>query len=174
MLIFSADNFFINKTTGVYEFNPGKLKEAHGSCIMGFALALFHKQVKHVTIMRGCPGSGKSTWIKDNAAELDTVIDNTNPTAVDVAPYAALASAYDVPMEVVTLMSDPEIAAARNVHGVPYDAVLKIAKKVEDNSNMNFWKHKIVYQQLDLTNRKLVEELANKIEAMRKANGVNQ
>lgn len=124
--------------------------------------------MKHVKVMRGIPGSGKSRYIADHfpgalvvsadhhfikngeyvfvQAELKTahlecwrkflaalsvnhpliVVDNTNTSNVDVAPYVQPAEAFGYEVEIITIKVDPAIAAARNVHGVPEDVVIRM------------------------------------------------
>ncbi len=117
--------------------------------------------MQHVVILRGAPGSGKSTYAKKkypnytivsaddymmendeyvfhpsklqdahnackreflHALELgeDIVVDNTNILATNVAFYAEAALAYGAKLDILTLdIRDCEIAANRNIHGVP-------------------------------------------------------
>ena len=129
--------------------------------------------MKTVVIMRGCQGSGKSTYVKDNFTNADfvvsadsyfevngvfrfdgsklqeahnrclrlfvdtvqrgvqtVVVDNINSLPVHFAPYGALAEAYGYRVRVVTLMIDPEKAAARNIHGVRLKKVLSVHQDV--------------------------------------------
>ncbi len=127
MNVFSADRFFMYD--GKYVFDPAKLNEAHGACLRGFAenVRIWRPSsvYRHVTIMRGIPGSGKSTWIEQHESDLDVVVDNTNILAIDVAPYAALAAAHNLPFEIVTIAVDHKLAAQRNTHGVPAEIVLR-------------------------------------------------
>ena len=145
MRLFSADHFFINPRTGAYEFNPAQLPEAHGSCLRGFVGAVL-KGARRITILRGIPGAGKTTWATANAAALDLVVDNTAVHAADVAPYAALALAYRVPFEVVTLRVPPAIAAARNIHGVPVAAVHRAAQFLDRGTKdlPPRWPHRVI------------------------------
>lgn len=103
--VVSADNYFVG-SDGVYRFDPTKLGAAHGDCLRGFVGAL----------MKG----------------LETmVVDNTNTTVVEMAPYVALAAAYGYAVEIVRVVCDPAVAAARNTHGVPERAVRAMAERLE-------------------------------------------
>lgn len=102
--VFSADHFF-EDSEGNYNFDPSKLGDAHGLCLRTFATQLMLEDV-----------------LEDNS-KTTMVIDNTNTTAVEVAPYAQLALAYKRPLKIVTLLCDPEIAHARNAHEVPFKTV---------------------------------------------------
>jgi len=55
-------------------------------------------------------------------------VDNTGINVVDIAPYCALALAYGHDLKIITLLCDPEVAAARNVHGVPPASVKRMAR----------------------------------------------
>ena len=102
--VVSADNFFVED--GVYRFDPTKLGAAHGDCLRGFVAAL----------MKG----------------LETVVvDNTNTTVIEMSPYVALAAAYGYETEIVRVVCDPAVAAARNSHGVPERAVRAMSERLE-------------------------------------------
>lgn len=116
---YSADNFFINDK-GVYVFDPPKLPQAHGRCLKEF--------VQHLERRTG----------------VDAVIDNTNTTAVEVAPYAALALAYGHELEIVTLQCDPIVAWGRNTHGVPVEAVKAMHRRLTEAQLMPWWPHRVV------------------------------
>ena len=89
----SADQFFIDPA-GVYQFDPRKLGEAHRWCYRSFLTALSHN---HDII----------------------VVDNTNTQLFEFYGYAQAAWAHDYTVEVVRMDTPVEVAAARNLHGVP-------------------------------------------------------
>lgn len=143
-IIVSADHFFVD-AAGEYRFDPSKLGEAHGACLRSFVSWLQDGgkgKVRKVTILRGIPGCGKSTLIEKGLYPLgDLIVDNTSTTVAEIAPYAALALAYGAALEIVTLDVDPE--TAHNTHGVPPDAVKRMAKRmVEVEKELPlYWKH---------------------------------
>lgn len=92
--IVSADDYFVNEETGAYEFDPAKLGEAHAECLRN-------------TIELIRLGSGL------------IVVDNTNATAVEIAPYYALADAFGYECKILRVETEVDRAADRNVHGVP-------------------------------------------------------
>jgi hypothetical protein len=102
----SADHFFMEE--GEYKFDVTKLGEAHASCLRRFVDLV-------------------SSGSKDNTV----VVDNTNTTGTEVAPYAALATAYGHELKIITIVVDPEVAHARNVHGVPLKTVKDQYKRLE-------------------------------------------
>jgi len=110
-IVVSADHFFDK----LGRFDPSLLPEAHGECLRNFTGALLAK--------------------KDSI-----VVDNTNTTTVEVAPYWALAAAYGYEVEILRIVCDPEVAAARNVHGVPPGAVAAMQKRIDQfESQMPPW-----------------------------------
>lgn len=55
----------------------------------------------------------------------NVVVDNTNTSNEEVAPYLLVAAAYGATARIIRVSCDPETAWKRNTHGVPY-AVVKI------------------------------------------------
>ncbi|MEK7764912.1 MAG: AAA family ATPase [bacterium] len=107
----SADAYFLD-SRGKYAFDFHRLSEAHGQCLRGY--------VRH--LQDGTPNN------------VPLVVDNTNCTLVELAPYVALALAYDRPLEIRApgvskeMLTEDEPApvaewAARNTHGVPLQGV---------------------------------------------------
>lgn len=100
----SADDFFMKG--GTYAFDATKLGEAHAECFKSFMRAMAF----------------------DRAL---IVVDNTNIRAWELAGYVQVAKHCGYEVEIVRLDVAPGIAAERNVHGVPYDSVIRMAKNVE-------------------------------------------
>lgn len=100
-VVCSADDYFLDRH-GVYHFDPTKLGKAHASCMRKFIEALINKK-------------------------REIVVDNTNTTVMEMAPYYLAAQAYDRSVTIVHFDIDPRIAAARNTHGVPAAAVERMA-----------------------------------------------
>ena len=95
--ICSADKFFTD-ADGNYNFNPALLGGAHGACLRDFA-----------------------GWLQTGGSDL-LIVDNTNTTVAEVAPYAALALAFGYELEIVIFKikdrEDMEKCVTRNTHGV--------------------------------------------------------
>jgi len=117
--VVSADNFFM-QGVGVdrkYVFDPSKIGDAHANCFWKFIQEL---------------QSGYHT----------VIVDNTNTREAEIAPYMLGAAAFGYRAKVVTLQCDPKVAAARNVHGVPEEVVLKMAELL-DKPLPPWWEHEV-------------------------------
>jgi hypothetical protein len=104
--VVSADNYFIDRH-GNYNFDPKQLPKAHGECLRKFV---------------ECVSTGKSF----------VVVDNTNCSIAEVAPYMALSNAYEYAVEVITMLPrggwlDYQSYADRNLHGVPASGIQRQA-----------------------------------------------
>ena len=99
--VVSADDFFVDRE-GVYRFNGAYLGAAHGECLREF-----------VEVLQGL----------EDAPDALVIVDNTNTTVAEAAPYMALAAAYNFENTLVDVEAPVEAAAARNVHGVSPEAV---------------------------------------------------
>jgi predicted kinase len=132
--------------------------------------------MKKVIIMRGCPGSGKTTFLKkihpsaficsavnyhtdskgnykffpkgvsaahaysqnaflaalQNSQEL-IAVDNTNVKLWEFDWYLETAEAYGYVVEIFRMkVEDANVAAKRNIHGVPVEKVLRMHESMED------------------------------------------
>ncbi len=114
----SADDFFLD-SKGFYYFLASLLPVAHGKCLRTFVEDL---QNPNLTT--------------------DIVVDNTNTTVAEIAPYAALALAYGAELQIVTLMCDVETATARNTHNVPHGAIVRMATNLASRELPPWWSHK--------------------------------
>lgn len=115
----SADDYFMR--SGEYRFDASKLSEAHGACLRNFV-----------------------SLLQDSTDEV--VVDNTNTTVAELAPYAALAQAYGYELQIVTLHCDPDIAHTRNRHGVPLDAIRRMNERLLARQLPPWWPHSDVPQ----------------------------
>ena len=98
-IVVSADHYFIGGD-GVYRFDPSKLGAAFGACHRAF-----------------------TEYIQTGTAPV-VVVDNTNTTLVEIAPFVAVARAYGIEPEIRAWVgSPPEHALTRNTHGVPAETV---------------------------------------------------
>lgn len=98
-IICSADTFF--EKDGSYVFNPSLLPQAHGECLRKF--------------IQNCELAYADEHKYDNENR-NLVVNNTNLSSEELAPYVAIAQAYGHPIELVTVHCQPHIAAARSLH----------------------------------------------------------
>lgn len=110
--VVSADDFF--EKSGVYVFDYNKLSEAHGECFLIFLTLLFNKN------------------------EL-IVVNNTNTSVIEMAPYVAAANAFKASLELITLIKDPVLCAERNVHGVPLKSIQNMLFKIKSRTIPKNW-----------------------------------
>lgn len=76
--ICSADHFF-TKDDGTYEFDPSKLGEAHAACLRKYVDAIL---------------------LRVKGRQFPIIVDNTNLTDTELAPYVRIAQAYDQPFTI--------------------------------------------------------------------------
>lgn len=98
-IVLSADDWFLSADGGWF-FDPAKLGEAHSWCLKRFLEGV----------------------IKTKAT---LIIDNTNCSIAEVAPYAAVALAIGQPLHIITLVGAPDKCWRRNKHEVSFDSVLR-------------------------------------------------
>ena len=114
----SADDYFVQDSG--YRFNPAQLGEAHAWCLRRFIYQL-------------------STYTGGDSS-LTVLVDNTNTAAIEIAPYMAIAAAYNVPAKIVTIECDLDLAFRRNQHNVPMSTIQKQAARIKQ-SHSQFPKH---------------------------------
>jgi hypothetical protein len=112
-VVCSADDLFYDETD-VYAFDPARIGEAHGECFLSVLAALRHGTER-------------------------IVVDNTNTTAVEIAPYVLAAQAYGYDHEVWTIPCDVDVAITRGVHGVPADRVRAMAAALDAEQMPPWW-----------------------------------
>ena len=104
-VVCSADDYFM--VDGEYIFDPAGLGEAHTEC--------FEKCLSSVT---------------DDEAVV--VVDNTNTQRAEFTPYVMLGRQAGYDIQIVHIAVDVDIAAERNTHGVPADAVRRQHDRFEE------------------------------------------
>ena len=109
--IYSSDFFFYQRNAR-YDYDPTRQGDAHAWNLRRYIEVVRNPHVLHD----------------------DTVIivDNTNTTVAELAPYWAAARAYDHHITLRTIFCEPDVALRRNVHDVPAEVVLKLAKQLEE------------------------------------------
>jgi hypothetical protein len=138
-VVVSADHYFMKSLRDTfppraqcrYDFDPKKLSLAHGECFRNFI----------ATLQSG--RGGMSGYQYDNV-----IVDNTNTTECEIAPYILGAQAYGYEAEIVTMippkgMNDEDYIHAcseRNSHGVPYSGVRSQFFRLKDRNLLPWWK----------------------------------
>jgi predicted kinase len=117
--IFSADDWF-NDTDGKYRFVADELPIAHAFCLRRYTRAVTDAATDQTHTI---------------------VVDNTNTTVAEIAPYYALADAFGHAVEIITLHVSPEVAAARNVHGVSLKTCQDMRHRIMTRNLPPWWKN---------------------------------
>jgi len=107
----SADDYFTVGSS--YRFDHAKLGKAHAECFRNAILTV--------------------------QANQDCVVDNTNSTTLEIAPYYQLAKAYNYNVVIVKVKCDVNKAASRNVHGVPEQGVKATARRCANLKLPPYW-----------------------------------
>jgi predicted kinase len=117
--VVSADHYFM--VEGEYRFYASRLGEAHGACFREFVRLL---------------QAGRSV-----------VVDNTNTTAIEIAPYVLGAQAYGYECRIVTVVvpeSRLHAAAERNRHGVSLDVIRAQYERLQRRELPPWWAQETV------------------------------
>lgn len=112
--ICSADRFLVGDD-GVYRFTPERVQAAHEHCLRAFVEALQTGASKHV------------------------VVDNTNLTVAEMAPYIALGRAYGAQIRIWHLDASPAVCRARQRHPVPADTWATMMQQLDEFSAPPWW-----------------------------------
>jgi predicted kinase len=134
--VLSTDDFWLD-AEGKYNFDPKKAGEAHA-----WNLRRFVDFVKYWYEVQ-------EDEVDDCKADVTVVVDNTNTTVAELAPYAAVAGAFGFNVEIITIDVTTDIAHPRNVHSVPQPVVHGQRRNLVANNGYipKWWKHKIVTQE---------------------------
>jgi len=108
--IVSADDYYM--VDGVYKFDAGKIQQAHNQCL--------RRYTTYLSSLLAQPGP------------MMLVVDNTNTTAVEIAPYYRLAQAFGWQVEIHLFDCDVATSVRRNVHGVPESVIYKMAANLQE------------------------------------------
>ncbi len=92
--VVSADDY--HTVNGVYDFKPEKAREAHNTCLRRFVI-LTVPPIPHELV----------------------VVDNTNISPWEIAPYYRLAEAYGYQPRIINCICPLKVCKKRGLHGVP-------------------------------------------------------
>lgn len=117
-VVCSADHFFEDKN-GNYNWRENLLFVAHRTCFNKYVQAL------------------------DNPSVSCVVVDNTNTKREYMRDYVREANKRGYSVNIVAVIADPNVAAQRNVHGVPKDTVDAMFAQMQNTLRLGFpddWK----------------------------------
>lgn len=120
-VVCSADAWFTGED-GVYRFDPRQLPQAHQACMRRFVEAL-------------------------QAGAAEVVVDNTNTSPVEIAPYVLVGEALGAEVEILTIRAAPKVAYARQTHGVPAEAFAAMVRRLAEGTDAmpRWWRHREVW-----------------------------
>lgn len=95
----SADKFHM--VGDEYQYDPRKQGEAHAYCLREYTRGII------------------------NGID-EIVVDNTNTTCVELAPYVRLAEAFNLNYQIIYLVCDVQKAFSRQIHKVPINTMLSM------------------------------------------------
>lgn len=144
-MVLSTDDHHIDPD-GVYRFKSERLGEFHDVTLRRFAGAMLNE----------------SEWVANNFAvrvpeDRVVVVDNTNVRMFEVAPFYRLAQACGHDVEIVRVYCDPDVAAARTLHGVPLARVREMAASFDPLPP--WWKVKYVFPEGSINRTPLLHGL---------------
>jgi len=99
-------------------FSPRLLGEAHAQCLTKFIDRIY---------------------AHDNSSGNTIVVDNTNTTTLEMAPYVSIAMARGYKVRLITFNCEVETALKRNVHGVRQDVLLNQAERLRTRELPSYW-----------------------------------
>ena len=116
-VIVSADDFFKTGRNGEYIYDGSKISDAHAQCMRSFVEAVS----------------------EEDAADI-VIVDNTNTTAVEIAPYMAVANAYGAEAKIVQVVADFADCMKRQTHNVPESTMLRMHQNTMMRKLPPYWK----------------------------------
>lgn len=123
--VVSADSFFMKN--GEYLFDPTKIAQAHEECLLRYSIYL-REISKDMMVMR-------------SRYRATVVVDNTNSTVLEIAPYYALARAYSASVELVHFDAHPRACFERQRHGVPAERVEAMWRSARSVEPPPYWQY---------------------------------
>lgn len=143
-VVFSTDSCFMKN--GKYEFKPELLSFAHSRC-----LNLFTEAVRDMSMLL----TQMSKLDKDRRPKL--IVDNTNCSIAEIAPYYAISEAYGLKPVIVEMVprasyENPDVVinfAKRNIHSVPVNTVARQARTLVESRLPIWWDHQFPGSFLD-------------------------
>lgn len=116
--VVSSDHYFIGPD-GSYRFDPLLIGKAHNECLQQFVDMLL-------------------------VSEPNIVVDNTNITPSEIAPYHALANAFGYDVVIKYIYCDLPRALAHNTHKVPTNIMLDMNRRLLTEVLPPWWKQELI------------------------------
>jgi predicted kinase len=117
-IVCSADDYHM--VDGEYKFNPANVSKAHQDCLRAFVEECQSDDFDYL------------------------VVDNTNTTALEIAPYFRIAEAYGLDIEILEFECSITTSVERNVHGVPRHVIERMDRNLRQKRPSAFWPFKII------------------------------
>lgn len=141
--VFSTDNFWTLGGQGYHEaFDPKRLGEAHDWNLRNFIEALIASRENALAMV------ADGATIEDVAGKCERnvlVVDNTNLSVSEVAPYYHAAQAFGFWVEIQTIMASFDICLRRQMHGLRTVDLYRMYRRGEDaiREMPPYWRHYI-------------------------------
>lgn len=121
VLRLSADDYYLSADE---RKDLSKLREAHHKCFTRYL--------------------GATGFLDDILLTDMVIVDNTNISAWEIAPYYRLAEVSGYEVEILTILCPLEVALARQTHDVPGDKMLMMYQNLLKEHLPAHWKHSVI------------------------------
>lgn len=112
--IISPDYHIVNPLNGLYEWSPQAARRAWELCYVQLEALWQLGEHKHLVLMVGIPGAGKSTWLANNAEEGTIYWDACFPDHKSRHPVIEAAREYGMTVGIVWLDTPINTCVVRN------------------------------------------------------------
>ncbi len=123
--VVSADSY--HTIDGVYKFDHKRVAFAHNECLKEY-VEIVHRK---------------------NPMPFETydylIVDNTNTSLIELAPYVRIAEAFGVEYEIKYFWCHPDVSMRRNLHQVPPNTILKMHDNLMREIVPPHWNQTVVY-----------------------------
>ena len=134
-VVVSADDFFMGLNG--YKFDASRLSDAHAYCFREFFRAMQEDHIFHHT-------DGEVVHLPNNLV----IVDNTNTTVEEIAPYVLGAAAFGYKCEIVTVSvsnnDDLQKCIDRNAHKVPAKSIIAQQNRILARKLPPYWNARTV------------------------------
>lgn len=129
-VVCSTDDYFTDPD-GNYNFDPKLLSRAHNTNLRKYLQCLNDAEYSSIG---------------------NLVVDNTNTSNIEIAPYVQSAFAYGWNPIIVTIKADPIVCFNRNKHGVPMQTLERQFINLNDSTRSipNWWNSRTVFSSTDM------------------------